>query len=71
MSKLGLHGITNLLVTFLFLLGLKISLVIKNLFLIFPIQVFVKTAALAASFALHKQDLELPEYYLCGTQRYN
>ena len=40
----------------------------SNLFLIFPIQVFVKTAALAASFALHKQDLELPEYYLCGRQ---
>jgi len=42
----------------------------KNLFLIFPIHVFVKTAALAASFTLHKQDLELPEYYLCGRQRY-
>lgn len=32
MSKLGLRGITNLLVTFLFLLGLKISLVIKIYF---------------------------------------
>lgn len=54
MSKLGLHGITNLLVTFIIFVRFENQSGDKNLFLIFPIQIFVKTAALAASFTLCK-----------------
>ena len=61
MSKLGLHGISNLLVTFIIFVRFEYQSGDKNLFLIFPVQIFVKTAALAASFTLCKQDLELPD----------